>query len=68
MRKTIKIGNVEFGGRKLPLIAGPCVIENLDHTLFHAEKIKQICSELNIPLIYKSSFDKANRNSLSSNR
>ena len=36
----IKIGN------NLPfvLIAGPCVIENLDHTLFHAEKIKQICN------------------------
>ena len=60
----IKIGN------NLPfvLIAGPCVIENLDHTLFHAEKIKKICNDLNVPLIYKSSFDKANRTSLSSNR
>jgi len=60
----IKIGNT------LPfvLIAGPCVIENLDHTMFHADKIKQICDNLNIPLIYKSSFDKANRTSLSSNR
>ena len=65
----MKINEIKIGNT-LPfvLIAGPCVIENLDHTLFHAEKIKQICSDLNIPLIYKSSFDKANRTSLSSNR
>ena len=50
------------------LIAGPCAIENLDSALFHAEKIKNICFDLKIPLIYKSSFDKANRTSISSER
>ena len=45
------------------LIAGPCVIESRDSVLRHAEAIKTICDELCIPLIYKSSYDKANRTS-----
>ena len=40
------------------LIAGPCVIENEEHTLMMAEKINNICSELKINFIFKSSFDK----------
>ena len=65
----MKINNINIGN-ELPfvLIAGPCAIENLDSALFHAEKIKNICFDLNIPLIYKSSFDKANRTSISSER
>ena len=50
------------------LIAGPCVIENESHSLLMAEKIKKICEKININFIYKSSFDKANRSSLESER
>lgn len=47
------------------LIAGPCAIESRDLVLHTAEAIKTICEELSVPLIFKSSFDKANRTSLS---
>ncbi len=50
------------------LIAGPCVIESEQFSLDTAGQIKAICTELNIPFIYKSSFDKANRSSGSSFR
>lgn len=46
------------------LIAGPCQIESLDHTLFMVENLIKITSSLKIPFIFKSSFDKANRTSL----
>ena len=51
--------------RKIPftLIAGPCVIENKDLTMYIASYIKEICEELKIRFIFKSSFDKANRSS-----
>ena len=67
--KTIKIGNLEIGNN-LPftLIAGPCQTENLDHSLMICEKIKKITDQLNINFIYKSSFDKANRSSISGKR
>lgn len=50
------------------LIAGPCVIESEEMALETAGYLKALCSELEIPFIYKSSFDKANRTSLSSYR
>ncbi len=50
------------------LIAGPCVVEDEQHALDSAEKLKAITDELRIPFIYKSSFDKANRTSLESFR
>tara|TARA_Y100001970_G_scaffold281237_1_gene391592 strand:+ start:2114 stop:2938 length:825 start_codon:yes stop_codon:yes gene_type:complete len=50
------------------LICGPCVIENRDHTLMMAELINKICQELKINFIFKSSFDKANRSSINSER
>lgn len=50
------------------LIAGPCQIESEDHTLYMAEEILKITTKLNIPLIFKSSFDKANRTSATSKR
>ena len=50
------------------LIAGPCAIESRDHALRTAERVKGICDRLGIPLIYKSSFDKANRSSTGSYR
>ena len=53
---------------KFPIIAGPCVIENKDHSLKMSESIKSITDRLELPIIFKSSFDNANRTSLSSFR
>jgi 2-dehydro-3-deoxyphosphooctonate aldolase (KDO 8-P synthase) len=65
----ITVGSVRIGpGCPLVLIAGPCVIESHEHTLRLAESIKRIADELDVPLIFKASFDKANRSSLSSFR
>jgi 2-dehydro-3-deoxyphosphooctonate aldolase (KDO 8-P synthase) len=50
------------------LIAGPCVIESMDHIDFMCGKIREICSLLEIPYIFKASFDKANRSSIQSYR
>ncbi len=50
------------------LIAGPCVIENEEIVIQTAEELKKITEELNIPLIFKSSYDKANRSSIKSYR
>ena len=62
--KVININEtISFGGKGLPLIAGPCVIENRDHSLNMALQIKKITDKLSIPFIFKSSFDKANRTS-----
>ncbi len=62
----INLGDIKISNR-LPfvLIAGPCQIESLDHALFTAEKLLSISAKLSIPFIYKSSFDKANRTSIS---
>ena len=50
------------------LIAGPCVIENENHSLKIAERLHKTCNEVGIKLIFKSSFDKANRSSINSDR
>lgn len=55
-------------GQPLALIAGPCVIESEDFTLKMAQQIGQVCDRLNVPFIFKSSFDKANRTSIDSFR
>lgn len=61
----VKVGNVEIGGGAPPVfIAGPCVIEDRDSTVRIAEDLARICSKLDIPFIFKASFDKANRTSL----
>lgn len=65
---TVTIGNVKYEHGSFPLIAGPCVIESRDHSLKMAEQIHKITSSLNIPLIFKSSFDKANRSAIDSFR
>ncbi|MBP9791737.1 MAG: 3-deoxy-8-phosphooctulonate synthase [Rickettsiales bacterium] len=52
----------------MAVFAGPCQIESLEHTLFMVEALVKITSKLDIPFIYKSSFDKANRSSVSSQR
>jgi len=54
--------------RDLFLIAGPCVIESRDHSFFMARELKRITAEAGIPLVFKASFDKANRSSISSFR
>ena len=68
MKNRFEINGVEFGGDQLSIIAGPCVIESKDHILYMAEKIKSIADKVNLPLIFKSSFDKGNRSSHSSFR
>jgi len=68
-KTIVRIGPVNIGrDQPLALIAGPCVIESETHTLQLAERIKVICSELRVPLIFKASYDKANRSSISSYR
>ncbi|MBE8162813.1 MAG: 3-deoxy-8-phosphooctulonate synthase [Bdellovibrionaceae bacterium] len=65
----MKLCNFNIGQDKpFFLIAGTCVVEGLDMTLKTAETLKQITEKLNIPFIYKSSFDKANRSSIKSYR
>jgi 2-dehydro-3-deoxyphosphooctonate aldolase (KDO 8-P synthase) len=67
--KEIEIGSVKVGGgRPLALIAGPCVIENEAATLRCAERLMAICNVVGIPLIFKASYDKANRTSITSYR
>ncbi len=68
-KHIIKIGKIKIGqGQPLLLIAGPCVIESEKRALYHAEELLKIASHLNMPLIYKSSYDKANRTSINSFR
>ncbi len=55
-------------GQPLVLIGGPCVIESEDFSLFMADQMQAICTRLGVPLIFKSSFDKANRTSINSFR
>lgn len=67
--RTFNIGRVIASNHnKIFLIAGPCQIQSQDHAEFTAGKIKEICDELDIDLIYKSSFDKANRSSITTKR
>jgi len=70
MTKEINIGKdvVVGGNRPFALIAGPCAIESEQMTLEVASTLKAICNKLNIPFIFKSSFDKANRTSLTAPR
>ena len=68
MGKRINIDNITYGGGDLPIIAGPCVIESRDHSLSMAESIRNITDQLDVPFIFKSSFDKANRSAASSFR
>jgi 2-dehydro-3-deoxyphosphooctonate aldolase (KDO 8-P synthase) len=63
------LGKVRLGaGAPLFLIAGPCVIESEGHALMMAEKLGAVASELGVPYIFKASYDKANRTSVSSYR
>ena len=68
-RPVVAIGKANFGNR-LPfaLIAGPCVLESRAHALEMAEALKEIAARLGIGLVYKCSFDKANRTSAAKRR
>ena len=66
---VVSLGNVSFGNAlPLALIAGPCQMESRDHAFMMAGRLKDICNRLGIGLVYKSSFDKANRTSLGGRR
>jgi 2-dehydro-3-deoxyphosphooctonate aldolase (KDO 8-P synthase) len=62
--KKVKVGNIECGADELFLISGPCVIEDEAIMMKTAEKLKEVSAKMNIPIIYKSSFQKDNRSSL----
>jgi 2-dehydro-3-deoxyphosphooctonate aldolase (KDO 8-P synthase) len=65
----VTVGGIRIGkGNPMVLIAGPCVIENEEMIFTTAQKLKEVCDRLNIPLIFKSSYDKANRTSITSFR
>ncbi len=69
MVKEITVGNVKIGGnRPLVLIAGPCVMENEGATMRCAERLMTIANGVDMPLIFKASYDKANRTSVTSFR
>ena len=63
MTKIIKVGNIECGADKLFLIAGPCVVEDEKTMMDTAEFLVELSHKLDLPLIFKSSFQKDNRSS-----
>lgn len=68
MITSFQVGDIHIGSGDLFLIAGPCVIESEEHTLRMAEIIKGVVRSLNVPFIFKASYDKANRTSVRSFR
>ena len=68
-QKIVSAGAVSFGNEKpISLILGPCQLESRDHGLMMAEAIKTIADKLKLGVVFKASFDKANRTSLSGKR
>jgi 2-dehydro-3-deoxyphosphooctonate aldolase (KDO 8-P synthase) len=66
---VVAVGNARFGNAlPLVLIAGPCALESREHAFEMASALKEIAGKLGIGLVYKTSFDKANRTSVRSNR
>jgi 2-dehydro-3-deoxyphosphooctonate aldolase (KDO 8-P synthase) len=68
MSAAFQVGDVRIGAGNLFLIAGPCVIESEEHAIRMAEIIKGVTRALGFPLIFKASYDKANRTSIRSFR
>ena len=67
--RTIEIGGVAVGNdQPLTVIAGPCQLEGRDHALMIAERMAEICADAGAGFIFKSSFDKANRTSVTGQR
>ena len=68
-QRHISIGNLTVGNDlPLTLIAGPCALESRGHAMEMSSALVEMTSRLGIGLIYKTSFDKANRTSLSNSR
>jgi len=68
VQKEVRVGQVTFGVKPFVFIGGPCVIEGREITLRTAERLREITSALRVPFVFKSSYDKANRTSVSSFR
>lgn len=69
IKSTVSVGSATFGqSERFALIAGPCAIESLQHALETAASLKEMAARIGVDLVYKSSFDKANRTSLSGAR
>jgi 2-dehydro-3-deoxyphosphooctonate aldolase (KDO 8-P synthase) len=66
--RAFDVGPVRVGGPELFLIAGPCVIESERHARSMAERIARVAADAGVPYVFKASFDKANRTSLTSFR
>lgn len=67
--RTVSVGSIAIANdRPLTLIAGPCAMQSRDHALETAQALVEMTAALDMPLIYKSSFDKANRTSVSAAR
>ena len=67
--RTVSVGSIAIANdRPLTLIAGPCAMQSRDHALETAQALVEMTGALGMPLIYKSSFDKANRTSVSAAR
>src|SRR5438874_13180642 len=63
-KTSVRIGNVSCGcGQPLLWILGPCVIESHDLTLWIAERLAELAQRYGLPVVFKASFDKANRSS-----
>lgn len=69
MKKSIQIRDIKIGQAEAPvIIAGPCVIENYELTYRIAHYLKELTQHLRLPLVFKASFDKANRTSINAYR
>ena len=67
--KTVTVGDIQIGqGNPITLITGPCQLESLDHARMMAEKIAEACAPTGTQFIFKASYDKANRSSISTAR
>jgi 2-dehydro-3-deoxyphosphooctonate aldolase (KDO 8-P synthase) len=66
--KPFKVGSVETGNGELFLIAGPCLVESESHAMRMAEALASIARNAGVPYIFKASYDKANRTSVSAHR
>jgi len=67
--RVVSVGPLRIGGgRPFVFIGGPCVIESRDHVLRHATRLRAITERVGVPFVFKASFDKANRTSLTAYR
>lgn len=67
--RSVTVGGIEIGGRApFALITGPCQLESLDHARMMAEKIAEACAPTGTKFIFKASYDKANRSSITTQR